>query len=50
MKKLITMADLLGTALFLCLFTPAFFLMTIAILPLAVTLRFIRWCRERGWT
>lgn len=49
MKKLLTIADLVGTAMFLCLFTPAFLIMTVAILPLAVTLRLIRWCRDRGW-
>lgn len=49
MKKLLTIADLLGTAVFLCLFTPALIVMTLALIPLALTLRLIRWCRERGW-
>lgn len=49
MKKLVTMADLIGTMVFVCLFTPAFFIMTLTLIPLALTLRFIRWCRERGW-
>jgi len=49
MKKLLTVADLIGTAVFLCLFTPAFLVMTIAMIPLGLTLRLVRWCRERGW-
>jgi hypothetical protein len=49
MKKLITIADMMGTAVFLCFFTPAFVIMSLAFIPLAMTLRLIRWCRERGW-
>ena len=45
MRKLITLADLFGTAVFLDLFTPAFILATIAFVPLALTLRLVRWYR-----
>jgi len=46
MRKLITLADLFGTAIFLVLFTPAFLVATIAFIPLALTLRVVRWYRR----
>lgn len=45
--RLSTIVDILGTLAFLLIFTPAFFLLTISILPLAATLRFLRWWNER---
>lgn len=47
-RKVATVVDILGTLAFLLIFTPAFFLLTISMLPLAATLRFLRWWRERG--
>jgi hypothetical protein len=46
MRKLITLTDMLGTALFLLLFTPAFIVLTVSFIPLALTLRLIRWYRS----
>lgn len=47
-RKVATVVDILGTVSFVLIFTPAFFLLTISMLPLAGTLRFLRWWNERG--
>jgi TRAP-type mannitol/chloroaromatic compound transport system permease small subunit len=45
--RISTIADILGTIVFILIFTPAFVLLSISIVPLAVTLRFLRWWNSR---
>lgn len=42
-RKLATIVDVLGTLMFLLIFTPAFLLLAVSMVPLALTLRFLRW-------
>lgn len=42
-----TLADIIGTIVFILIFTPAFMLLTVSIAPLAMTLRVLRWLNNK---